>query len=671
MKKNWVAILLAALISTMSLAGCIGNGDSDDAVSELEVEIDEKDDKITSLEAELANLTVQNSQAEADLAAAQAEIAAKQIELDNALSGLNSTQANASMLQSQIAVLENERDSVIAQSDALAEALSNLSDESNETIQSMMTQIEQLNQQYNSISGMLNESYMRLQENQTLLGQLQTLWLSKPLEVTTFVYDIRCEGYADNTEYGYDDGDGNGTAFDGILHPDEVDGDLFRCIGGVATVGFPHAESSSVAFGADHVLIGDQLFFKTKYTLGDELYIYDITAGIQRLVKDIIPGSSGSSPSYLFEHQGIAYFTADDGGTYGRELWRSDGTAIGTYMVKDINPGSSSTYTSEFASVGDTIYFWTSSAFWKSDGTNAGTTKVFDKSTFGMSTTTSIHATDNGLLFWVGHTTNYGFEIWVSNGTLEGTSLLKDMNPSTGYSSYTWAPYVVGSKIYFQANDGSGVAMYVSEGTEETTQLFYDNPGGDYTIHDITPVDNTSFYFCGDDGITGSEPWFSDGTTSGTYMIKDVNPNGDSCLWGDKVVLEGKFVWKGNDGTHGHEPWVSDGTSNGTFMLADIWQGTTYTLFQQDTSKWFTVGEYIYFHAANVEKGLEVWITHLSTNTTTIVSDHTPSGDTLSQFIGYVNGALLYLHVQPNYFTIVLIQHDMLLLGAPGSGEIN
>ena len=46
MKKNWVAILLAALISTMSLAGCIGNGDSDDAVSELEVEIDEKDDKL-------------------------------------------------------------------------------------------------------------------------------------------------------------------------------------------------------------------------------------------------------------------------------------------------------------------------------------------------------------------------------------------------------------------------------------------------------------------------------------------------------------------------------------------------------------------------------------------------------------------------------------------------
>ena len=88
--------------------------------------------------------------------------------------------------------------------------------------------------------------------------------------------------------------------------------------------------------------------------------------------------------------------------------------------------------------------------------------------------------------------------------------------------------------------------MYVSEGTEETTQLFYDNPGGDYTIHDITPVDNTSFYFCGDDGIAGSEPWFSDGTSSGTYLIKDVNPNGDSC-WGETkssstVSLSGKAM---------------------------------------------------------------------------------------------------------------------------------
>jgi len=670
MKKNWVAILLAALISTMSLAGCIGNGDSDDAVSELEVEIDEKDDKITSLEAELANLTAQNSQAEADLAAAQAEIAAKQVELDIALSGLNSTQANASMLQSQIAMLENERDSVIEQSNELAEALSNLSDDSNETIQIMMNQIEQLNLEYNNISGILNESYMRLQENQTLLGQLQTLWLSKPLEITTFVYDIRCEGYADNTEYGYDDGDGNGTAFDGILHPDEVDGDLFRCIGGVSTVGFPSAESY-YGLGADHVLIGSQLFFKTNYTLGDELYIYDITAGIQRLVKDIIPGSSGSAPTDLFEHQDIAYFTADDGGTYGRELWRSDGTSIGTYMVKDINQGSDSIYTSEFISVEDNMYFWADSALWKSDGTNSGTIKVFDLSSFGMTGYSSIRATDNGLLFWTAHTSNYGYEIWVSNGTLEGTNLLKDMNPSTGYASYTWAPYVVGSKIYFQANDGSGVAMYVSEGTEETTQLFYDNPGGSYYIHDITPVDNTSFYFCGNDGLNGYEPWFSDGTSNGTYLVKDVNPSGDSCFGGDKVVLDGKFVWKGNDGTHGIEPWVSDGTSNGTFMLADIWQGSTYTQFQQDTSTWIIVGEYIYFQAESVEKGLEIWITHLSTNTTTIVSDQTPSGDTLSQFIGYVNGAVFYIHVQPTYLTIVLIQHDMVQLGAPGSVESN
>ena len=149
------------------------------------------------------------------------------------------------------------------------------------------------------------------------------------------------------------------------------------------------------------------------------------------------------------------------GGTYGRELWRSDGTAIGTYMVKDINPGSSSTYAYEFASVGDSIYFWTSSALWKSDGTNAGTIKVFDLSSFGMTGYSSIRATDNGLLFWTAHTSNYGYEIWVSNGTFEGTNLLKDMNPSTGFASYTWAPYVVGSKIYFQANDGSGVAMYV------------------------------------------------------------------------------------------------------------------------------------------------------------------------------------------------------------------
>src|SRR5262245_23180582 len=111
------------------------------------------------------------------------------------------------------------------------------------------------------------------------------------------------------------------------------------------------------------------------------------------LVRDI---NADTAPSLGFgygdvgrnvELNGKLYFFADDG-VHGRELWSTDGTDLGTQLVKDINPGLvSSSWSSaapELARVGDKLIF----------------------------------AADDGV---------HGSELWVSDGTADGTLMLKDI----------------------------------------------------------------------------------------------------------------------------------------------------------------------------------------------------------------------------------------------------
>ena len=55
------------------------------------------------------------------------------------------------------------------------------------------------------------------------------------------------------------------------------------------------------------------------------------------LVKDINPGSVGSSPGFLTAVGNTLFFQTYDGNDI--ELWKSDGTASGTVLVADISFG--------------------------------------------------------------------------------------------------------------------------------------------------------------------------------------------------------------------------------------------------------------------------------------------------------------------------------------------
>eukprot|EP00217_Crustomastix_stigmatica_P007345 CAMPEP_0183790378 /NCGR_PEP_ID=MMETSP0803_2-20130417/1008_1 /TAXON_ID=195967 /ORGANISM="Crustomastix stigmata, Strain CCMP3273" /LENGTH=96 /DNA_ID=CAMNT_0026034593 /DNA_START=15 /DNA_END=302 /DNA_ORIENTATION=- len=71
-----------------------------------------------------------------------------------------------------------------------------------------------------------------------------------------------------------------------------------------------------------------------------------------------------------------------------------------------------------------------------------------------------------------------GKELWVSNGTAGGTSMLKDIRSGSGDSSPQYLA-VMDSKLYFQANDGThGQELWVSDGTAGGTSMLKDIKSG-------------------------------------------------------------------------------------------------------------------------------------------------------------------------------------------------
>ena len=150
---------------------------------------------------------------------------------------------------------------------------------------------------------------------------------------------------------------------------------------------------------------------------------------------------------------------------------------------------------------------------WTSDGTAANTAVVpVPASGPAFTSLSKFHAVGSTLVFEAVETSGVN-ELWASNGTTTGTTLLKALSPSTESHSYYYYGY-------------SGGGSLVAGGV---------------------------LYFASNDGTHGDELWRSDGTAAGTYLVDDINPGAASSSPTPLAVLNGQLVLVANDGVHGSE----------------------------------------------------------------------------------------------------------------------
>src|SRR6185503_15541420 len=140
--------------------------------------------------------------------------------------------------------------------------------------------------------------------------------------------------------------------------------------------------------------------------------------------KDINPGPQASLPTNFFAVGSVAYFSAHTE-TDGRELWVTDGTADGTHEVANLNPGSQPSDVGAVGVLGSVVFVIASPGsgygLYRIDGTANGLIKLSDAGVPPNAQPRSLIVPGNGKAYYTGFSQPLGAELWVTDGTVNGT----------------------------------------------------------------------------------------------------------------------------------------------------------------------------------------------------------------------------------------------------------
>ncbi len=247
--------------------------------------------------------------------------------------------------------------------------------------------------------------------------------------------------------------------------------------------------------------------------------------------------------------------------------------AVGNYepqLFKDINPDGAANpaYLTE---VNGTLYFAADDGthgreLWKSDGTPEGTTMVEDIYPGSTGSEPDHLVAANKMLYFAANDGTNGKELWQSDGTPEGTRMLKDINPGSSSSS-PQELIDVNTFLFFAAWEGNRQwALWMSDGTENGTKRvkLFGVIWPEDRFDEFITYDNTPFFVVSTETY-GAELWKSDGTEAGTVIVKDIHPEfgsnpGALVIFNDMLY----FTAKDSQQLPSSLLWQSDGTEAGT-----------------------------------------------------------------------------------------------------------
>jgi ELWxxDGT repeat protein len=155
---------------------------------------------------------------------------------------------------------------------------------------------------------------------------------------------------------------------------------------------------------------------------------------------------------------------------------------------------------------------------------------------------------------------------WLTINLINGQSFVKDFYSISQLTE-------VNNQTFFVASDGTyGAELWKTDGTKEGTVMVKDiNPISNSGITNLTSFNN-ELYFSATDGFFGQELWKTDGTEEGTVMVKNIHEAfGASSIPSNFTIFNNELYFTATDNyaNGSFQIWKTNGTEEGTIKIYD------------------------------------------------------------------------------------------------------
>lgn len=401
--------------------------------------------------------------------------------------------------------------------------------------------------------------------------------------------------------------------------------------------------------------VGDRIYFLARFE-SSEFQIWS-TDGSSQGTKFEVALPSNSFPKGFMEVDGrlVFYLSALE---RDNDLLSYDGSQLELFFPHPARYGFS------IFKYNDRVYFNALSdslgnELFSSDGTKQGTKMVRDINPGIDDSFPREFATFGDTLYFAATSDSFGVELWKTDGSYLGTKLEFDINPGVESS---W-PYDLNSTqkfLSFMAFDSSyGNELRSINENGELLRITDLGPGTfNSEILDVVSSDK-EVYFTAVDSLTGAEIYITDTAGVSYSFLKDVYPGILGSRIRDFTFGDSSMFFVASDDLFGEELWSTQGTVESTALKHDLNTGEDGSF----PSNFYKFGDSLFiFRAKNHSTGFEPYISDGSESGTMMLGDLFPGYESSNpqQFIGW--DSLIY-------FLASIATFDQRLVATDGSIE--